>query len=78
MLTSRPGIGTEEQESVHLLTLESYPSLNLHDFNIEASEQLQMEAAQEPIEQASQVNKISATVSETNIIQGKRTRRAPK
>ena len=37
-----------------------------------------MEAAREPIEQASRANEISATVSETNVVRGKRTRRAPK
>ncbi|KUL81978.1 hypothetical protein ZTR_10709 [Talaromyces verruculosus] len=78
MVTDRPGVGTEEQESVRLLTPESDPSLDSRDFDAEASEQLQMEAARELIEQASRANEISATVSETNIVRGKRTRRALK
>ena len=66
--TDRAGVETEERESVRLLTPESYPSLNSRDFDAEASEQLQIEAAREPIEQASRANEISATVSETNIV----------
>ena len=42
--TNHTDVETKEQESMHLLTLESYPSLNSHDFNIEASKQLQIEA----------------------------------
>jgi hypothetical protein len=78
MLTDRPGVETEGQGSVRLLTPESNPSLDSRDFDIEASEQLQLEAARESIEQASRANEISATLSETNIISGKRNRRAPK
>ncbi|KAI7978240.1 hypothetical protein EIK77_003559, partial [Talaromyces pinophilus] len=78
MATERPSVETEERESVRLLTPESNPSLNSRDFDAEASQQLQMEAAREPIEQASRANEISATVSETNILRGKRTRRAQK
>uniref|UniRef100_A0A093UNR6 Retrovirus-related Pol polyprotein from transposon TNT 1-94 n=2 Tax=Talaromyces marneffei PM1 TaxID=1077442 RepID=A0A093UNR6_TALMA len=57
---------------------ESNPSGILRDFDAEASEQLQLEATQEPSERASRANEISATFSETNILPGKRSRRAPK
>jgi hypothetical protein len=76
--TTRPGVETEEQESVRLLTPESNPTFDSRDFDAEASQQLQMEAAQEPIERTSRANEISATLSETNIVSGKRRRRAPK
>ena len=48
--TNRAGMEIEERESMHLLTPESYPLLNSRDFDVEASEQLQIEAAWEPIE----------------------------
>jgi hypothetical protein len=63
MTTERPGVGTEEQDSVRLFTPESNPSLNLRDFDTEVSQKLQMEAARELIEQASRANEISATFS---------------
>jgi transposase InsO family protein len=71
----RSGVRSEEQESVRFPTPESNPSLESRDFDAEASEQLQIEAAQGP---PSRANEISATVSETNIVSGRRNRRAPK
>ncbi|KAL3704338.1 hypothetical protein TMatcc_010029 [Talaromyces marneffei ATCC 18224] len=78
MTIERLGVNAEERESVRLLTPESNPSLELRDFDAEASEQLQFEAAHEPDDQPPRANEISASFSENNIISGKRSRRAPK
>jgi hypothetical protein len=78
MTTERSDVGPEEQESVRLLTPEPNPSLGARDFDVEVSEQLQIEAARESIEQASRANEILATLSETNIVSGRRKRCAPR
>jgi hypothetical protein len=77
MTTERRGVREEERELVRFPTPESNPSLDSRDFDAEASEQLQYEAAQGTT-QAPRAREISATVSESNIISGRRSRRPPK